>query len=140
MPSVGRVVSTNVSVLTPTAYFPRGATFGGWAFAVVLAVTPGAVATAPVVNSPTVTVAAARRARHRRGVRTSIIVLLVSVRRSPVGGSSCLLLKRRDAGLIRILAQPLERCLVVLQVAVKEVQRYARHRRWDGIVAASVRR
>src|SRR6266550_8782668 len=134
--SVGRVESTNVSVLRPTANFPSCATFGGWALVVTeVAVTAGAVATTPVVNRPATAVTTARRARQRRRVRASIIVPLRSLGRSPR-----LLLERRNTGLVGILAQPLGRALVPLQVTVEEVERNVSDRRRRGIGSAPVRR
>src|SRR5947208_9465512 len=120
----------------PTAYFPSCATFGGWALVVTeLAVTAGAVATTPVVNRPATTVTTARRARQRRGVRASIIVPLRSLSRS-----LRLLLQRRNAGLVGIVAQPLERASIALQVAVEEVERNVRDRGRRGIRSAPVGR
>src|SRR6266511_1148430 len=119
----------------PTAYFPIAATFGGRALLGVVAVMAGAVTLAPAVNTPATSTTPARRARQRRGLRASIIVPLRSFGRSPH-----LLLKRRYAGLVGIVAEPLERALVVLQVAVEEVQCNVRDGRWLRVRSAAIRR
>jgi len=67
------VVSTNVWLIMPTAYLPRGATFDRGAL-VGAAVAPTAGARlAPPATRPTATVTAAKRARQDRGVRASTI-------------------------------------------------------------------
>src|SRR5262245_1392771 len=119
----------------PTAYLPMSETLGTGAFAGADAVPAGALTLAAAVSSPAASVTAANRARQRRDARASFIVSLRSS-----GRSRRLLLERRDAGLIGIPAQPLERGPVALQVAVEEIERNVRHRRRRWVGRTTVRR
>src|SRR5262245_28020423 len=111
------------------------ATFGGGGFPGADAVTAGALTPATAVNRPASSVTAPRRARQRHGVRASFIVLLRSAARSPR-----LLLERRHAGPVGVLAQPLEGVPIALQIAIEEVQRNVRDRRRRRLGRAAVGR